>query len=90
VLISTSREVFIGVQGGVTDLVKSVTRQVVAGQPSHIAGRPQGPASIDFQLRILCYRLVESATVKLTHEWLQSGASRPRGLADWPLRRPTG
>jgi hypothetical protein len=29
-LISTSRGVFIGVQGGVTDLVKLVTRQVVA------------------------------------------------------------
>jgi hypothetical protein len=30
VLISTDRGVFVGVQGGVTDLVKSVTRQVVA------------------------------------------------------------
>jgi hypothetical protein len=29
-LISTDRGVFIGVQGWVTDLVKSVTRQVVA------------------------------------------------------------
>jgi hypothetical protein len=40
VLISTSRGVFIGVQGGVIDLVKLVTRQVMAGWPSHVAGRP--------------------------------------------------
>jgi hypothetical protein len=40
VLISTGRGVFIGVQGGVTDLVKSVTHQVVVGRPSHEVGRP--------------------------------------------------
>jgi hypothetical protein len=39
-LISTDRGVFIGVHGEVTDLVKSVTCQVVAGQPIHMAGRP--------------------------------------------------
>jgi hypothetical protein len=39
-LISTGREVFIGVQGGVTDLVMSITRQVLAGRPRHVAGRP--------------------------------------------------
>jgi hypothetical protein len=39
-LIFTGRRVFIGVQGKITDLVKSVTRQVVAGQPSHVASRP--------------------------------------------------
>jgi hypothetical protein len=38
-LIFTGRGVFIEVQGGVTDLVKSVTHQVVVGQPSHMAGR---------------------------------------------------
>jgi hypothetical protein len=48
VLISTGRGVFIGVQGGVTDMVKSVTRQVVPGRPSHVAGRPCGSASTDF------------------------------------------
>jgi hypothetical protein len=36
--ISTDRGVFIGVQGGVTDLVKSVTHQVVACLPSHMVG----------------------------------------------------
>jgi hypothetical protein len=40
VLISTGREVFIVVQGGVTNLVKSVTHQVVADQPSHMAEHP--------------------------------------------------
>jgi hypothetical protein len=44
-LISTSRGVFIGVQGGVTDLVKSVTYQVVAGRPSHVVGWPWSFAS---------------------------------------------
>jgi hypothetical protein len=48
VLISTSRGVFIRVQGGVTDLIKLVTRQVVADWPSHVAGRPCGSAATDF------------------------------------------
>jgi hypothetical protein len=77
VLISTSRGVFIGFQGGVTDLVKSVTRHVVAGRPSHVVGQPRGPASTDFRLWILCYRLSKSVIVKLTCERLQSGADRP-------------
>jgi hypothetical protein len=66
-------------------LVKSVTRQVVAGQPSHMAGRPQGPASTDFQLRIPCYLLLESVTMKPTRERLQSGAGRPAGHLLGPL-----
>jgi hypothetical protein len=90
VLISTGRRIFIGVQGGVTHLVKSVTHQVVASWPSHVAGRPQGLASTNFPLRIPCYRLLESVTVKPTRERLQSGAGRPGGLACWPLPRPTG
>jgi hypothetical protein len=48
VLISISRGVFVGVQGRVTDLVKSVTSQVVAGRPSHMAGRSCGLTSTDF------------------------------------------
>jgi hypothetical protein len=86
-LISTGRVVFIGVQGVITDLVKSVTRQVVAGQPSLVVGRPWSLASTDLQLGIPLYRLLESVTAKLTHERLQGGAGRPRGLADRP---PTG
>jgi hypothetical protein len=73
--------VFIGVQRGVTDFIKSVTHQVLADRPSHMAERPQSSASTDFQLRIPCYRLLESMLVKLTHEMLQSGADRPRSLA---------
>jgi hypothetical protein len=46
-LISTGRGVFIGVQGGVTDLVKSVTHQVAVDQPSHVAGWPWSLASTD-------------------------------------------
>jgi hypothetical protein len=48
VLIFTGRGVLIGVQGGVNDLVKSVTHQVVVGRPSHVAGWPCGSASTDF------------------------------------------
>jgi hypothetical protein len=77
VLISTSRGVFIGVQGGVTNLVMSITSQVVTDQPSHVVVHPQDPASTDFQLRIPCYHLLESVTVKPTRERLQSGVGRP-------------
>jgi hypothetical protein len=52
VLISTDRGVFIGVQGEVSDLVKSVTRQVVVGRPSHMADRPCGSTSTDFLHRL--------------------------------------
>jgi hypothetical protein len=45
VLISTGIRIFIGVQGGITDLIKSVTRQVVAG-------RPCGLVSTDFLHRL--------------------------------------
>jgi hypothetical protein len=58
--------VFIGVQGGVTDLVKSVTRQVVAGRPSHMADQPWSLASTDLQLGITLYLLLESVIAKPT------------------------
>jgi hypothetical protein len=76
-----------GVQGGVTDLIKSVTRQVLASQPSHVARQPPSSALTDFQLRIPCYRLLESVPVRPTHERLQSGASRPPPgpTGQWPL-----
>jgi hypothetical protein len=75
-LISTGRGggVFIGVQGGVTDLVKSVTHQVGAG-------RPWSSASTDLQFGIPLYRLLENVTAKPTHERLQGGAGQPWGLA---------
>jgi hypothetical protein len=82
--------VFIGVQGGVIDLVKLVTCQVVAGRPSHMVDRPWSSASTDLQLRIPLYRLLESVTAKLTRERLQGGVRRSRGLAGWPPPRPTG
>jgi hypothetical protein len=93
-LISTGRGVFIGVQGGVTDLVKSVTRQVVAGRHSHVAGRPWSLASTDIQLRIPLYCLLESVTAKPTRRRLQGGDDRLGGLtgrpppgttSQWPL-----
>jgi hypothetical protein len=75
-------EVFIGVQGGVTDFVKSVTRQVVVGRPSHVASWPLSLASTDLQLGIPLYRLLESVTVKPTQERCKVGpAGHP--LAHW-------
>jgi hypothetical protein len=52
VLIFTGARVFIGVQGGVIDLVKSITHQVVPDRPSHVAGQPCGSASTDFLHRL--------------------------------------
>jgi hypothetical protein len=64
-----------GVQGGVTDLIKSVTHQVLVGQPRHMAGRPPSLASTDFKLWIPCYHLLDCVPMKQTHEMLQSGAA---------------
>jgi hypothetical protein len=64
VLISTGRGVFIGVQGGVTNLVNSVTSQVVAGWPSHVAGWPCGSASTDFLHRLGLPLLIETRVHK--------------------------
>jgi hypothetical protein len=52
VLISTGRGVFIGPWGSSTNLTKVVTHQVVARQPSHMAGRPMSLASSDFLHRL--------------------------------------
>jgi hypothetical protein len=89
-LISTGSGVFIGVQGGVTDLVKSVTLQLVAGRPSHLANQPWSLASTDLQLGIPFYRLLETVTAKPTHMRLHGGANRLGGLADRPPPGPTG
>jgi hypothetical protein len=68
-------------------LVKSITRQVVVGQPSHMAERPEGPASTGLWLWIPCYRLLESVTVKPTGERQQTGAGQPPlgPTGQWPL-----
>jgi hypothetical protein len=88
-LISTGRRVFIGgVQGGVVNLVKLVTHQVVPDQPSHMAGRPWSLASTDLQLGISHYRFLESVIVKPTRERLQGGTGRPppTPAGQWPLQ----
>jgi hypothetical protein len=69
--------VFIGVRGGVTELVKLVTRQVVAGRPSHVTSRPWSSPSTYLQLGTPLYHLLESVTVKPTCERLQGGAGWP-------------
>jgi hypothetical protein len=45
-------EVFIGVNGTPADLDKSVWHHVVAGRPSHVAGRSGESASTDFLYRV--------------------------------------
>jgi hypothetical protein len=77
-------------QGGVTDLIKSVTRQLSAGRSSHVAGWPLSLTSTDFMLQIPYYRLLESVPVKQTRERLQSGAGRLGSLAGRPPPGPTG
>jgi hypothetical protein len=47
VLNSIARGVFIGVLGVVTDLIKSVIHQVLAGRLRHVAGQPSSTASTD-------------------------------------------
>jgi hypothetical protein len=86
-LISIRREVFIRVQRGVIDLVKSITRQVLVGRPSHVAGRPWSSVSTDLQLGIPLPYLLQSVTAKTTHERLQGGAGQTGGLAG---RTPLG
>jgi hypothetical protein len=71
-------------------MVKSVTRKVLVGWPSHVADRPWSSSSTDLQHGIPLYRLLESFTVKPTRERLQGGAGRPGVLAGWPPPRPTG
>jgi hypothetical protein len=88
-MISTGRGVFRGVQGGVTDLVKLVTGQVVADRPSHVAGQPWSSASTNLQHGIPLYRLLESVIVKPTRVRLQGGAGRLGGLAYRPPPGPT-
>jgi hypothetical protein len=68
----------------------SLMCQVLAGQPSHVAKGPSSLASTDFQLRVPCYRLLESVPVMATRERLQSGVGWPRCLVGWPPSGPTG
>jgi hypothetical protein len=55
-----------------------------------VVGRPWSLASTDLQLGIPLYRLLESVTVKPTHEGLEGRAGQLGGLADRPPPRPTG
>jgi hypothetical protein len=79
----------IGVPGAITNLIKSVIRQVLAGRPSHVAGRPWVEASTDSRPQVLFHCLLESVTAKETHGSLQSGAGQPESLAGQPPTGPT-
>jgi hypothetical protein len=81
--------VFIGVPGAITDLIKSVIHQVLAGWPSHMAGRPSSAASTNSRPWVPFHRLLESVITKETHGRLQSGAGRPGSLAGQPPTGPT-
>jgi hypothetical protein len=88
VLISTGREVFIGDQGGVTNLVKLVTRQVVADQPC-------GSTSTDFLHRLGLPLLMSTHVLEAVGQTdIKPGRSArgfgrtatPRPTDQWPLR----
>jgi hypothetical protein len=81
--------VFIVVPGAVIDLIKSVTRQVLAGWPSHMAVQPSSAASTDSKPQVPFHHLLDSVTTKETLRRLQSGADRLRSLADRPPTGPT-
>jgi hypothetical protein len=70
----TVREVFIWVNGTTTDLEWSVWHQVVAGRPSHMAGRLDGAASTDSGFSSLCRRVATKAPAELP----QTLAGQPR------------
>jgi hypothetical protein len=90
VLNSIGKGVLIGVPGGVTNLIKSISHQVLADRLSHMDGRPWSLASNDCQPQIPDYRLLEIVTAKASCEGLQSGAGRPESLAGRPPMGPTG
>jgi hypothetical protein len=68
-------------------LVKSVTRHVVAGRPSHMAGQPWSLASTDLQLGIPLYHLLESVPVKAN---MRGCKVQPTGMGVWPAGHPLG
>jgi hypothetical protein len=72
--------VFIGPWGSSTNLVEAVSRHVVAGQPSHVAGWPGGTTSTAFIHRIglplLMYTCVHLAAGR-TNVKLGRPAPRP-------------
>jgi hypothetical protein len=81
--------VFIGVLGAITDLIKSVTCQVLAGQPSHVVSQPWSTTSTDSKPQVPFYHLLESVTTKEAHGRLQSGVDRTGSLAGHPPTGPT-
>jgi hypothetical protein len=81
--------VFIEVIGAVTDLIKSVIRQVLAGRPSHVGDRPSSTASTHSRPRVRFNCLLECVTIKKTHERLQSGADQAGSLVGRPPTGPT-
>jgi hypothetical protein len=73
--------VFIGVIGAVIILIRLVIHQVLAGRPSHMAGRPSRVPTTDSRPQVPFHRHLESVTDKETHGRLQSGAGWPASLA---------
>jgi hypothetical protein len=76
---------FIGVNGTSTDLERSVWRQVVADQPSHMAGQPGEAASTDSGFFSSCRHVA----TKAQGEPPQTLAGRPAPGPTWPRVWPT-
>jgi hypothetical protein len=81
---SISRGVFIGVPGAISDLIKSVIRQVLGGRPSDMDGRPWVTASTVSKLWVPFHRHLGNVTAEETHGRLQCGANRP---PTWPTHQ---
>jgi hypothetical protein len=79
----------LGVPGAITNLIKLVICQVLAGRHSHVAGQPWRAASIDSRPRVPFHCLLENVTTKETHGRLQSGSDRLGSLAGRPPTGPT-
>jgi hypothetical protein len=92
-LISTDRGVFIGVQGGVTDLVKLVTHEVLAGLAMWPTGLATWPAGHGVQPPPT-FSLVLPSTLS----WRVSSRSQlargykvgPAGQGVWPANQTLG
>jgi hypothetical protein len=76
--IPLTRGVFLGVPGAVTNLIKSVICQVLAGRPSHMAGRASSTASTDSRPQVPFHRLLGGCKV----------GSASQGV--WPADHPLG
>jgi hypothetical protein len=84
------REVCIWVNRTSTNVERSVWRQVVAGQPSHMAGWPGGVASTDSGFSSLCRYVATKAQARMLQTLADQQRSCAGRLALGPLSLGSG